>query len=1050
MQLSLISNSGIQFHRFELLIDPNAEVISTMGFHEYEDLINARVSIETAYFLPDQDFWIPKAILKHHNYISADDKILSDSINIRQIKGHQLIEEKDYFTISDINSCLKHFVSTDENLIWLPIPYFKNLKTFGPIAWARMMLKEIPSSGGNNQRASRQQQARRYNVVLAFDTALANLSGSYYAPTEADINEEGNRFALCNNEDLLLNFCNAKYDCDWVRKYIKKLVIKGDSEPQEFPRQKYIGYYIYFIKYLASLVTSTDHHEAESVFPKVVLHSDQQVPVEVDLILDIGNSNTCGILFERPDTHKPFSFTNVKKLTINDLTHPEKAYSEPFSMRLVFTETRFGNMDTLGHKSFRWPSLLRLGREAGRLISQNAVNKDRGIETASHHSSPKRYLWDNRKADVAWEFINFSGNNLREAIYYEGISEQFKADGEFASDGEPSFSPYYSRRSLMVFVFVEILLNAISQVNSHEFRGAHGNSETPRKIKRLTITCPTSIIQKEQVILRECAQTAVKVLGRFFSDTFLGNFNEDETVPNLEIVPSPKDLARKRDQAAFRKDWIYDEATCGQFVFLYGEICKRYLNDAETFFRLHGRFRDDVTYTDARSLTVGSIDIGGGTTDVMICAYQYEPGQNMTVLKPHPLYWESFNLAGDDLLKEIVQQVLLGGTPDTEEAVGSMGVLPHAAKKAGVTDIPKKMLHFFGSDSNRQSYTARIYRKNFVVQIAIPIALRYLQHSIEDLPDEELAFNDFFADIPANPELVQFFNQSFAPLKLDSVKFKLSKKRVNEIVELTFDPMLRQLSGMLSAFGCDFVLLAGKPTTLPKIREMLVRYYPVSPDRIITLSKKKYRVGRWYPFADDLGYIEDSKTIVSVGAAIALMGGRLDGLDGFRINTEFLRKRLGSTADYIGLLDPHTQLVDPFVISPEENIADMEVFGLPMTFGYKQLPNKNYRAKPIYKLDWNNDEIRRRILDQNPSLAGNEQDVVAEIQREKMKLSNVMPLRVRLQRNWSESKEMLTISRIMDSGRNDRSKQLLALSVMTLADEHSYWLDTGEFVLNLR
>jgi hypothetical protein len=186
----------------------------------------------------------------------------------------------------------------------------------------------------------------------------------------------------------------------------------------------------------------------------------------VDLVLDIGNSNTCGLLFESPvKSASSFNFKSVKKLKINDLSEPEKDYHEPFSMRLAFVEAKFGEMDIPNHKNFRWPSLLRLGKEAGRLINIYNLDTDKGKETATNHSSPKRYLWDNRKADVQWEFINFRGKNLKDAIYYEGISEQFKENGEYAYDGNFSCTPYYSRKSLMTFVFVEIILHAISQIS---------------------------------------------------------------------------------------------------------------------------------------------------------------------------------------------------------------------------------------------------------------------------------------------------------------------------------------------------------------------------------------------------------------------------------------------------------------------------------------------------------------------------------------------------------------------------------------------------------
>jgi hypothetical protein len=41
---------------------------------------------------------------------------------------------------------------------------------------------------------------------------------------------------------------------------------------------------------------------------------------------------------------------------------------------------------------------------------------------------------------------------------------------------------------------------------------------------------------------------------------------------------------------------------------------------------------------------VASIDIGGGTTDLMICTYSAEAGQE---IEPHQNFREGFRIAGD-------------------------------------------------------------------------------------------------------------------------------------------------------------------------------------------------------------------------------------------------------------------------------------------------------------------------------------------------------------------------------------------------------------------
>ena len=62
-------------------------------------------------------------------------------------------------------------------------------------------------------------------------------------------------------------------------------------------QNKYLGLYIYFINYLSK----------GKFLPEVKLYSDNVDDVlNIDLVLDIGNSRTCGLLFDSSDTQNPF------------------------------------------------------------------------------------------------------------------------------------------------------------------------------------------------------------------------------------------------------------------------------------------------------------------------------------------------------------------------------------------------------------------------------------------------------------------------------------------------------------------------------------------------------------------------------------------------------------------------------------------------------------------------------------------------------------------------------------------------------------------------
>lgn len=1034
MNLTLIANSGIQFHRFSFEIDPNRDVIRSLGFYELEDPGSASVTLQFATFIPSLDIWVPKDILKFHGFLD-DDGQLDEEIDYKVLKPFSLDEDTGLFTVGDIDSIVQHFVSGNLEAQWFPVPYFKkNLAgkhAFGPLAWARLMFKEIPSLDPKSKK-------KKYNAVLAFDTKVSSDSEPYFAPRPEDSNEPDNTFGFCHSDDLLLNFCDMHHSCAWVERTIKRIVQQGRDSKQA-PFLKYLAQYLYLLK----------HMQALGAFPEVIFYSDNTPSIDVDLILDIGNANTCGILFESPPSNRPFEFTSVKKLAITDLTDPTKVYNDPFSMRLTFVDPRFGEIEIPQHKCFQWPSLVRVGEEAEILINRHNMNVGRGKETSTNLSSPKRYLWDADRSDVQWEFINFKGQDLKDAIYFEGISEQFREDGSYAFDGNFSCTPHYSKKSLMTFVYIEVLLHAISQINSHAFRLSHGNLIRPRKLKRITITCPTSIIQYEQVALRELAMDAVRTLKRFFSNSFLGAVEkrDDKQHTDLLVLPSPAELSKDLTQAKTKKDWIFDEATCGQLVFLYGEINKRYLNKADRFVSLFGKKRNDVAEGEQQTITMATVDIGGGTTDLMICGYEVKNVNGQTLLTPNPLYFESLNLAGDDLLKELVQGIVIEGTPGSPQDEGCMGVIEQEAIRAGVEEVSMKLQYFFGQDSNNQGYVHRGYRKNFIVQVAIPIIKRYMEHASQELPDQVVSFQELFPKEKPNQNLLDYFNQHFAPLRFENIQWKLSSSRVSRVIENTFDSVVRQLSTLCAVYGCDFLLLAGKPTSLPRIRELFLRYHPVSPDRLISLNQ--YRVGRWYPFADDIGYFNDTKTLVSVGAAIALMSDQLDKLDGFKLNTSKLREKLIATSEFMGVLDRYTQQIPTVLFSPDQNQAEIEVHSLPVIIGYKQLPNSSYRARPIYKIQIADAELRKKVLSQNPELT-DPAAIAKAVETERAKIKNKMPFKILLKRNYLESKEHIHIERIKDGQGEELSRNALSCGYMTLKEEYGYWLDTGEFSLNIR
>ena len=74
---------------------------------------------------------------------------------------------------------------------------------------------------------------------------------------------------------------------------------------------------------------------------------------------------------------------------------------------------------------------------------------------------------------------------------------------------------------------------------------------------------------------------------------------------------------------------------------------------------------------DACKLSIASIDVGGGTTDLIINSYGLEGAGASVTLFPEQKFREGFNVAGDDILLRVVQGHVL---PPIEAAMRAAGI----------------------------------------------------------------------------------------------------------------------------------------------------------------------------------------------------------------------------------------------------------------------------------------------------------------------------------------------------------------------------------------
>jgi hypothetical protein len=1036
--MNLIANSGIQFLTFPLEINLNDNF--KMFFHEWFDIDQEQLKLELAHNFTDEGIWVSKKDIYNLLGLGLTEGRVGTFIDGRfkpykweDIKSDFFAEgnkpitpmetqsgESDCFHITPNRCRWEKF----ENK-WLPFPFFvlgNNGKSgFAPTNWCRCKL--IPESVHGN--------IKRYNILLAFDTRTKYENESFEdqelmeTPVFASIYDKSMDFGLCNNEFSLVDFCsNAPYNCDWVDEYILKLfhdVNNIDELNIKKPRLNYLAQYIFFVKYIQQL----------NILPQVTLYSDKNVVFsDVDLVIDMGNSRTCAVLFDNHD------FTKVETLGLHNLSNPVEngkinIHNNPFDMRLAFRDADFG-VDTLkGSKQFVFPSAVRLGIEANELINK-AINLNTGVEKITTFSSPKRYLWDSKPQKKDWEFLKLKGEpNSGKLVHIKGISEQLNSDGSLNETGGGSVDKFYSRKALMTFSFLEILSQAKMQINSYEYRHKWGEENKPRRISRIIVTCPTAMSRVEQTALRKCAEDASVILERFYSMETSRNYHESDTLNRIQVIPSAKNLTKNGE----RNEWIYDEATCAQFVYLYAELGNRYKNNCKEYFDFYGKNRPDLPGYNKKSITIGSVDIGAGTTDLMIAAYKYEDTGQCT-LTPCPLFWESFYRAGDDLLYNLIRSIVIEG---------DNGEISNQLRKSAQNDIAKCIHDYFGKDNARQSVTDRQIRSEFNIQVSIPIVTHFLEILRENKVEKAtLNFNDVFSSNRPTERVMEHFSNHFG-FSIADLQWHFNKEFVSKIVESTFDSLVGKISTILSYFNCDIVLLTGRPTSLKPLSDLFLKYYAVSPNRLISMNG--YRIGSWYPFHDGKGYFHDSKSMVAIGAMIGNYTTTRGSLNGVSLDLSELIREMKPTTDYF----TKTENEDSF-ITPEVNNATIEVPSLPFRLWTRQLESKKYPTRPFYLLDFNEENIVAKVKDNmSINMADNRQindAVVAEL--DKLRLCGPFKIRI-VRENYSDDKESLSIESVEDRYQNAVNNSYFSLQIQSMKENDSYWMDSGEFSnLNIR
>lgn len=915
---------------------------------------------------------------------------------------------------------------------WIPLPFFRSEGSVraderryrnGPTDWARGRIERLEH---------RDKAGNTHRLIVGFDThtqadvdvTSASQDEGYASLAEMDT-LDGAEFALVTNFKYYAWFLRL----DWVQDWLLDLF--EDSFPANRRGRAAEEGRVY--EYLARYISLIDILHTAVPMPRIKLTVPRvhRNPIEVDLVVDIGNSRSIGMLIERRPGES-LSLENGSVLEMRDLSRPAVQYKGTFSSAICFSRARFGDIQGYSRgsgrirPSFSWPTVVRIGNEAQRLAVLS-----RREEGQTSMSSPKRYLWDTAPRIQEWRYApreddpsspespvnsgDFVGFINNEGTPLHAIDNGRTTRLEFIR-GQANFpvtEPRFSRSSIMMFLISEIVAHALVQINSPTHRINRLNPDIPRRLRNVIFTTPSAMAVSERRLYEQWAKWAVEVLWK-----------------SLDWESASTDESDYRTAPQIKMD--LDEATATQLVFVYNEIEKRFSGDARKYLELFGK--QSNRYENERILRVASVDIGGGTTDMVINAYTVKKAGVTNTLVSTQEFREGFNVAGDDVIKSIIE----------------LHIIPSLAsvRRNGIDTIDYDLLRRqIGRNAVDLSERERNLRAQLGQQVFTPIALHLIKR-LEGLRMEELQLNSpFEIHVGAileeykgvDPDVLRFLKGAIGDETGQSAainQWTLSLDLVAVAASITnvLTPYILDLGEIISASACDYLIISGRTSCLPMVRSIFFKHPPVLPSRIIPMSE--YAVEQWYPFWTAKGNrIDDPKTTGVVGAFLYVISE--GGLQNFHVRRQS-SLRPASTIRYLGQMTADKQIRSDLLLFDGRDVSNIVEEELEcsltlqtrMFIGFRQLPLDRWKATPFYQLEFSNSKAAERASERGP-----------------------YEVRLVYQRRFDdqettfdriENEGVLRLGDITDREGNSVNRADVTLTLKSLwADNH--WYDTGLF-----
>ena len=726
--------------------------------------------------------------------------------------------------------------------------------------------------------------------------------------------------------------------------YLQRLWLKGAENEEDLQAQIDAVAHTWDATY--RLFVSWFSRKSSFSFRPIAPSGDK---IDVNVYVDFGNDSTSVIL--REENHAEDGgqeFEQVKEIELFNFKKPLERHTGPFSTNIAFRRGRFMNESRGDFGAPKSNSISSLGSEATQLLNEE------GLQNATDPrqigcQSPKRFLWDNSKTKKPWVFADAPAGGRDEQVQKAGVTDRMTGNGTYVPVGQapPSgqevgpLQKLYSKSSLTTFVFLEIFDQVFRQINSSEFRSSHGSLSSARVLKQVTVSCPTGMSKVEQVALRKAAEDALLICG----DT-LEIFNSPlyaDATRRPKIKPSSKELKIPNSELDEREQWAYDEASVGQFVWLYSEMVhKRSVNVK--------LFKEDFGVRE--KIRVASIDIGAGTADVMVCDHELGSNVELVEVRPCPIFWDSMPLAGHDLLEKVVSELVVMGTPSQP------GMLLEAMLSKDVANAKEKLVRIFGKNSANQTVDDRAKRAHLLQNLIVPIARDLLSKANQEdeiVIDVSSYMNDEF--LKRNGGLVQYVRLSLG-VDLSQISWTCPAQRVNSVTIDLFENQIATVSRIFHGSKPDVVLLSGGVFKSDALEALARKCSGIPGCRIVNLNN--YEVGTWYPWVNEFGQLRHGKSLVAIGSALADLAERSK-LRGMSLKIDRLIAAIRNDKLFISQKSSNGDVRS--VMSALDSEGTLKTAQLPIRLLSSPVASSKYPLRSAYRLDYDHETINLAFAD---------------------------------------------------------------------------------------